>query len=140
MRNSNRILASLFILTIAFTACKKYEEGPKISLRSRLVRASNNWNVDRIVDPSGTDVAAHDTIPLTIEINRNGAYIERFDSIQSVVGSWEFINKEESIHVHIPIPFLDDDSRTYRIVRLKEDEMKMRDANNYVYFLSPAAE
>jgi hypothetical protein len=50
MKNKNKIslLALLFIaLTLtSIQGCKKYEDGPAISLRSRSARLSNTWRVE----------------------------------------------------------------------------------------------
>jgi hypothetical protein len=45
MKNHTLILVAMFILATTFTACKKGEDDPSLSLRSRKARVEGNWKV-----------------------------------------------------------------------------------------------
>lgn len=49
----NKILLVLSVLLLF--GCKKYEEGPSISFRTKKARLTNAWNIERKVFPNGTE-------------------------------------------------------------------------------------
>lgn len=47
-RNVFVLLGWVMILAFFFTSCRKYEEGPNISFRSKEARIRNNWAIESI--------------------------------------------------------------------------------------------
>lgn len=44
----NLIIASFLGIALLFSACGKYEEGPKLSLASKKARVAGEWKIDKI--------------------------------------------------------------------------------------------
>ncbi|HEX7414887.1 MAG TPA: hypothetical protein VF411_12660 [Bacteroidia bacterium] len=95
MKTKN-ILAGLLIILSLLTACKKYPDGPWISLESRAARVANVWKMEQVT-LNGLDVTS---------TYKNINYIETYDKIgnysySSTVGSgsgkWAFENRDTQI-------------------------------------------
>lgn len=88
------ILASLFI----FSGCKKYEDGPYLSFKSKLNRLEGEW---RIVTLNGDDVFSN--IPkLYFKFEKDGTFYrtEKTDiDTYTDQGTWIWSNHKEVIEV-----------------------------------------
>lgn len=126
------IFLSLFALIslITFDSCKKYPDGPMLSLRTKTERVSNVWRVDKCTK-NGTDITASKT-DRTYEFRKDGAFIYTSGS-KTEQGTWAFINKKEWLDVKTSDPF------KWEILRLKEKEMWVRenDGDIFEYHLVP---
>lgn len=56
MKNIIQVLVLLFIVAGSLNACRKYEEGPNVSLRSKKARVTNNWRIES-AQLEGTEVS-----------------------------------------------------------------------------------
>jgi hypothetical protein len=110
------------VLITSANSCKKYEEGPTISLRSKTARVSNVWKIEKYLE-NGTDKTTNFTnsnYTVTLTEDGNYSYSYTFGS-SNVTGSgkWEFQNKDTEIKISgingVP-------SQTLIILRLKESE------------------
>ena len=98
MKNLLFIL-SLTLLLVA-SSCKKYEDGPSFSLRSKKERLSNNWKINKYfvgdVDKTDAYTAIHNKQIFTI--SKSGLYTLSYDS-SSVIkvdqGIWRFADAEK---------------------------------------------
>ncbi len=110
MRYSIGIKLSIFIVVIgAICSCnKKYEEGPRFSLRSEKHRVVNQWEViqafyfDSMGDPTPDDCTVEAWHYGTLEFTEDFTYtIIRYspDSLVKVVetGTWYLFNKKRQI-------------------------------------------
>lgn len=118
---SNIRITSLFVLiaglsTLTITGCKKYEDGPLISLRSREARVANTWKIDNY-KVNGTDYTS-----------LMGGYSETFtksggysyeSSILNGSGTWKFRNHDEEIAL---TGTANQDNYTLVILKLEEKE------------------
>lgn len=118
---SNIRITSLFVLiaglsTLTITGCKKYEDGPLISLRSREARVANTWKIDNY-KVNGTDYTS-----------LMGGYSETFtksggysyeSSILNGSGTWKFRNHDEEIALTGTV---NQDNYTLVILKLEEKE------------------
>jgi len=93
-------LASLIILSglmlFSIQACKKYSDGPLISLSSRTARVANTWKVDnyKINGDDFTSLIAGYTETYT----KDGNYYYTFGSL-SGTGTWAFQNNDQEVRI-----------------------------------------
>lgn len=115
----NYVVCSLSILFVVFSSgCKKYEDGPLFSLRSKEARVVNNWKYERIFDvKTGNNYTVYNY--KLIEFFDNGRYhLGEGLSNTQWDGDWEFSKDKKEI-------ILDKDEH-YRILKLKEKEFWYR--------------
>lgn len=127
-------MALLIGLPMFFISCKKYEEGPALSLRSKKERVANTWEIEKAYD-DGEDVTdSYDQFELQL-LNNGEATLAAiytygdFTFEAETNGDWSFENNKEELR----LDFEDDDAdRTYQILRLKEDELWLREKGDDV--------
>lgn len=116
-------ISIIALLILVCLSCKKYEEGPIISLRSKIKRVANEWKIVKVT-VDGQDLTStfksiyyvfkkDGTMSLNVSIPPNLTTIE---------GKWSFANKKEQIQF-----FYDDtpeDLHSMDILMLTENEMK----------------
>jgi hypothetical protein len=110
-----------FISAIAFTGCKKYEDGPTISLNSKKSRVVNVWVIDKIYsnETDITDVFVALWPNFSFDLKNDNTYILTWTSSTAEQGTWAFDSAKEYI---ITIPNYSSISTKWRILRLKSDE------------------
>ena len=109
------VLAS-FVLMGTYS-CKKYEEGPMISLRTKTARVANDWKLEK-AEQDGVDITAN--YPSAEQtFTKDGKYSAAVNGL-SYSGTWEFDSKKENILVKIDGS---SDEAKYEIIRLKEKEL-----------------
>ncbi len=124
-----RIAAGMLLLPLLFTSCKKYEEGPALSFRSKMARLEGSWQL-RKWTINGTEQDLSQTT-WRLNIHRSGNY-DKFitynipplpTTIDSEQGSWEFDKKKEHVE------FLDNSQPTalsHEILKLYHRELWLR--------------
>lgn len=95
----NKTKATLLIILsvmIGFSiqGCKKYPDGPMISLQSRTERVSNTWDVDNY-KLNGNDYTSLVT-GYTETFTKEGAYSYEW-GLFSGSGTWKFQNNDEEV-------------------------------------------
>ena len=117
------LIAMLFITT--FTACKKYPDGPGISLRSRSERVANNWKVGQAYD-NGKDVTGdYNKYDLNLTKSGGASLTAKYSFAgtafdYTTTGTWAFVNNDEKISFDYSNNSADG---VYKILKLKENEM-----------------
>ena len=113
------VLATMFIVT----SCGKFEEGPKLSLKSKKARLANTWVYESIIvdDVAATDISFYDGVEITFD--KDGTYSVSFGSI-SDSGTWEF-----SGDVDLKTTTSTSTS-TSEIVKLKSNELWIKDVSD----------
>ena len=115
-------------------SCKKYEDGPLLSLRSKKERVANTWKIFAAYE-DGQDVSDnYDQYEIEFDISGD-ARLEATYTFSNVTystetdGTWEFNNDKENISID-----MEDDSadETYQILKLKEDELWLRELGGEV--------
>ncbi len=123
------IKSAAVLVGIAFfglTACNKYEDGPKISLRSKKERVANTWVIEKAIR-NGNDVTDEYTI-YTLTTSKDGdaklnaAVTGSFT--YTTDGTWEFNSNKENLIFDYENNNADN---TYQILKLKEDELWIRE-------------
>jgi len=109
--------------------CKKYDDGPMFSLRSREERISNTWRIDRAMNGSDDVTSAFDQYELRLTKDHDASLTATYtlfgtDFSFTTSGTWSFENKDEDLR----LDFEDSDAdETYQILRLKETELWLRE-------------
>ncbi|HEX8547076.1 MAG TPA: hypothetical protein VF691_08960 [Cytophagaceae bacterium] len=129
------IVSALFVATIAI-GCKKYEEGPTISLRSKRARATNVWQVERAFI-QGLDSTAK-FYGYRLIMTKEGYYSFSPPPLWavsfSIIGSWEFSKDKKSIYIHYKDAANKEVKLEYRIYKLMENEFWVFDAASKLEF------
>lgn len=125
MKNNIKLLFSVLSLVFIFTACNKYEEGPKFSLLTKKARISGTWKLEKTIDADGTVEYHNDTERMTIEKDGTVKFTEDGFSIN---GSWEFISDKEAISFIISV-FGESVVENFTILRLKNKELWLKDSD-----------
>ena len=93
-------LAVIIVLTglvlLGFQSCKKYPDGPMISLTSRTARVANTWKVDNY-KINGTDYTSL-VSGYTESYTKGGGYSYSW-SLLSGTGTWAFQNNDAEIRI-----------------------------------------
>lgn len=114
--------------TALMTSCKKYDDGPTISLRSRSERVANNWRVDGATD-NGNDVTnSFQRYEVSFTKGGDATLVAHYSFIgidydYSTSGTWSFESSDEKIRVDYQNDAAD---ATYLILRLKEKELWLK--------------
>jgi len=143
MKTSKIILATLLCCICALTACRKYENGPRITVISKNARVQNNWEVDFI--SFGNFLVNTDYEDLNWEIMDNDSIAITYNdgtSNKVISGKWElsfsktvfeWALSDFSAHPEFPM----DSTVQLDISKLKQDEFWFYDNNNYLVRLKP---
>ena len=130
--------AFVFFIAIAlsFGACKRYTDGPLLSLKSPTSRISNTWEVESASDENGKDVSGSYS-PYILTFKKDGTYQVQanISGNLSVVnnGTWEFIDNKKSVVTtfktnigNTTITNVD----TVEILKLKSKKLWVKNKNN----------
>lgn len=95
----NLVVTILAIGFIGFASCKKYEEGPAISFRSKTARVANTWKVEQYLFNGADETNAFNALfPNYREVyDKEGNYSYSFDTNNTGSGRWEFQSNNEEI-------------------------------------------
>lgn len=126
-----KLMAPLIVIHVFLCSpgCRKYEEGPLLSFRSKEERVANDWRVTKAMDGS-RDVTG-DFEKYEISLTRSGLTTlsakYRFLGATyeyTTQGTWAFVSNKEKITLNY-----EDDSAdgTYLILLLREEELWVRE-------------
>ena len=117
MKTKN-IFAIIIIVAASLTGCKKYEDGPAFSLRSKTARVANTWIVESYTI-NGVDYTSSLTnLSYSETYDKDGNY-SYSSSVGSGSGKWVFQSDKEQIKRS---GVSSQSSETLYILRLKERE------------------
>ncbi|HYG15296.1 MAG TPA: hypothetical protein VEC12_06035 [Bacteroidia bacterium] len=134
-----RITSKLFALpVIAFailaSSCKKYEDGPIVSFRSKEQRIANTWKVESAYEDGNNVTSSYNQYELQM-LTDGKARLAAVYTLSNVTfeyetdGRWELINDKEDLK----LDFEDNEAdRTYQILRLKEKQLWIREKGGEV--------
>ena len=142
MKTLKTTFKTLFILALAavsVTSCKKGEDDPVISLRSREDRFVNEWTLNKL-EKNGTaenidgstyiyESFKDGTLKETIEGSVFGVATRTIKS-----GTWRFVDDKEQVRISI-----DSNVTTYDVQRLADKELwlkKYEGEDTYIYYFS----
>jgi hypothetical protein len=129
------VYLAVMLLSLA-GCCKRYEDGPGLSLRSKTERLCNSWRVEGyFVNGSDQSRWFHDNYPGYRELfNKDNTYKRHVMGIQAE-GTWAFFDHKNQVIVGTP-------GSTFEVVllRLKEKELwyyRLEGNNTLEYHLVP---
>jgi len=109
-------VAAMLVSTTMLTSCKKYEEGPAISFRSKKSRVVNSWKVDKIIINGQPESFTDD---ITFNFKKDNTYEVLYDG-EREAGTWDFnSNKEELILKENG----SSSAEIWKIIKLKNNEL-----------------
>ncbi|MBW3544754.1 MAG: hypothetical protein KY428_03995 [Bacteroidetes bacterium] len=118
-------------LLLGVAACGKYEEGPGLSLRSKTARVANEWRVEYAYDHKDKVEITADFTGESWVFGKDGVFMEKEGGVTDKTGTWEFMSDKEEIAIMVGT-----DIDKYTILRLKENEMWLRDAEEELHLIS----
>ncbi|HHG83249.1 MAG TPA: hypothetical protein ENJ82_00740 [Bacteroidetes bacterium] len=123
-RLSITLLTVALLLGITTTGCKKYEDGPAISIKSKRARATNNWKAKNVFQ-DGVDYTAWFT-DWSIDMGEDGRIVisdkDDNDSTITQAGFWDLVNDQKELRLLLTEPRVDPDQKYYTITRLTSKE------------------
>ena len=94
MKKLLALLVVIFLMT-GMNSCKKYEDGPLLSLRSKTSRIVNEWVIDKVMS-KGVDNTGNYPEDYLLTINKDLTYSWVSNGITQE-GTWAFDDKKENI-------------------------------------------
>ncbi len=120
MKTNIKVSVVLLLLAVmalpALQGCKKYPEGPALSLRTRTARVANTWKVDNY-KINGNDYTSL-VSGYTETFSKEGAYSYSWGNAAGT-GTWAFQNEDQEIRI---TGTSNQDSYTLVILKLEEKE------------------
>lgn len=124
------LLIIAIISMVILSECKKYDDGPRVSLLTKKSRLANAWKYEKVTKQNGTDITSAFATDF-IEFKKDGNVIETYGN-DLYPGTWLFGNNKEEIALNIP-----SDTRTVSILRLKNKELWFTDQYHTEFHLIP---
>lgn len=121
----------LMSVLLGVAACGKYEEGPGFSLRSKTARVANEWKVDYAIDYNDNVETTTDFTGETWVFSKDGVFMKKSDGVTEKTGTWEFMSDKEAIAISVGT-----DLDKYTVLRLKENEMWLKDHEEEIHLIS----
>lgn len=127
IKNTLRQVAVLSVATMAltFTGCKKYDEGPALSLRTKKARVVNVWEYQRVFVNDRDISSIFDNATITFKKDNTVESVDGAGNRQT--GTWEFASGKEELVIKYSTA---DKPETWTILKLKEEELWARYEQN----------
>ena len=114
-------LIAILVLCVVFLSCKKYEDGPLVSLASKASRVANVWKVESANDLNEADSTALFRLHKW-ELTPNYSIIYSINQ-KKYFGRWQFTQNNENLE----FTFDSLPTKTYVIKKLLNNEMSLKD-------------
>lgn len=111
------------VATVSLEGCKKYPEGPAISLRTKTARVAGTWAIDQVLY-NGT-ASTLDYSDMSMEFTKDGKTTTTWGSL-SWAGDWKFNDDKTKLLIK------DTDDTEWgesEILKLKNSEMWLKDVD-----------
>ncbi|MFK7970843.1 MAG: hypothetical protein AB8F95_10770 [Bacteroidia bacterium] len=126
-------------LTIALLAvsllfgCKRYEDGPVISFKSRTERVQNEWKANVFSRNDLNELDQYEYMNVTVDADRfviEAKFLNE-DSVYRFDAAWELASLDRQIKTTFPSTVTNEDALLYfDIFKLKEDELWLEYVGN----------
>ena len=121
---------------IFIIGCKKYEEGPTISLATKQSRLINTWILERMYINNIEQTLCPEDRESYLEIKKRGKCtytLVKNGQATSYTGIWDLDNKKKYLTIMTVMflcgkPFYN--APTFKILRLKNDELRLEKEEN----------
>ncbi len=125
--NLTKVLAISLIL---FTSCKKYPEGPVISLETRKARVANNWKVEKALEDGVDKTSDYDGVTLLFDKKGNASITVTSQVLGgaglTMQGKWEFFDSDKKLRLIMDSGNNSSDITEFTILKLKEKSMWLK--------------
>ncbi|MEM6802860.1 MAG: hypothetical protein AAF696_15730 [Bacteroidota bacterium] len=123
------LIAVLLFATLS-TACRKYEEGPNFSLRSKTERVSNDWNFQSLARNNIDESEDYERFNMVFtKEGRLSWTIKKVDQPEiTVAGDWELASVNEQVKITFDDPDINGETRLLflDILLLEEEQIRFR--------------
>lgn len=129
MKIKHILLTGALLALFVLPSCNKYEEGPAVSLRTKKERVSNEWQIENAYRNGEEVTDEYDEYTLRLRKDGDAELAALYSSGDftfeyETQGTWSFEDKKEEINMDFEN---DEADRRYQILRLKEDELWLRE-------------
>lgn len=130
-----KIVYFLIISLITLSSCKKYEEGPAFSLRTKKARLSNAWLTEKTIDSNGNEkvFCDKDRDALTTVFFKDGRYSFRYETSFFLIlndGKWAFTDDKE----HVVISVEGEPDVEWEIIKLKNKSIALKKEDGTTHY------
>jgi len=115
------LLLGLLVVSIGFSACKKYEDGPVFSLLTKKQRLTGDWEATKF-EVNNQNVINQGYF-VEFEFDKDGDFTDRnnlYDAVNSFYGEWEFSGDKEEVELNYDTG----DRLDWEITRLTNKELE----------------
>jgi hypothetical protein len=125
----NSIIIRFCILLLLFPACKKYEEGPSLSLQSKKTRLANTWKYEKILVNKIEKPLDPDDQKFRLTFEKEGLAVKEVANASgpaSFAGNWFWQNDKEKLKTIFDYTYFGNpvhEVAEYEILRLKNKEL-----------------
>ena len=132
--SKNILLGAAVVTMLNFHSCKKYEDGPAFSLRTKKSRLKGEWEVVEIIDNNGQKITGVD---VEMEFEKDGDFSTTFTYsyygttyTSKYDGEWEFSSDKEELEVTV-----NGQREVWEIKRLTNKEFWFEDEDGWEWEL-----
>lgn len=125
-------------LLFLFVSCKKYEEGPTLSLRSKKARLENNWKYEKIYKNNKEQYLSIEDQNYRLRLMDNGVLqiATSNGTVENTCpGTWALIEEDEKLTITIIYPAIwfisSQETKTYKILKLKNKELWIEELTSF---------
>jgi hypothetical protein len=131
-----KIVSSIFLLTLILSiisSCKKYEEGPALSFRSKKARLENKWKYDEISINEEKQLLSAEELEYRISFDKEDIVIKQTSTTSgpvTFVGKYSLMDDKEKIKTTFDYTYFGNpvhEVNDYVIVKLKHKELWLRE-------------
>ena len=136
MKNLLKLTSALVLFSILFAACKKYPEGPALTVRTATHRVVNTWKAENVTMNSTDVTSAYANANYTETYDKDGNYSYN-TSLGGGSGKWAFQNNKKEIKRN---GVSGQSSVDMTILKLKEKEFWFKftdNGDNYEFHMIP---
>ncbi len=134
MKKLSIILIIVATTAIVFSSCKKYEEGPAVSLTTVTTRITGNWRLQEVtVDGQIQDLSSYEVIRYeflrdgTGKISKNVLGAQYFYDLE-----WQFDNSKENLMIRVKEGDNFGDWQTIKILRLTDSDLWLTEVSSTI--------
>lgn len=124
------LLLTLILFAVLSSACRKYEEGPSFSLRSKIERVSNDWNFQSLARNNIDESMDFEKFNMNFTKAGRLTWTVKFPDADEVTveGDWELASVKEQVKITFDDPDINGDTRLLfmDILLLEEDQIRFR--------------
>lgn len=135
MKNNFKFFLAILSVFFVLSACKKYEEGPMLTLLTKKARLTGDWKAEKTVSPSGVESFVNSF--QVMKINKDNSYEIHEGKIIKTKGTWDFAKDKGYVrltYIKEGITYIEE----YEIIRLKDKELWWKDSQGIQVNFVPA--